>query len=147
MVIKPVTIISLILGTFLCSGVVNQSAEATKAIKIEDPKENSSVRFGNNGLVISGTSADNSTSDCKVGVRINDKSPYQPVTPAGQGGENDYSVWKFTPSQAYGSLKEGVNKITARLTCTTPLGEGNTTLSTRDNIRVAGVASGSAPVQ
>jgi hypothetical protein len=140
---KLITIISLTLSMFFCSGVVTQNAEAARAIKIESPKEGSSVPFGgNNDLVVSGTSADNSTSDCKVGIRINDKSPYQPATAAGQGGGNDFSTWKFTPSATYGSLKEGVNKITARLTCTTHLGTGDTTLSTKDNIRVAGVAAG-----
>jgi hypothetical protein len=142
---KLITIISLTLSMFFCSGVVTQNAEAARAIKIESPKEGASVTFGgNNDLVVSGTSADNSTSDCKVGIRINDKSPYQPATAAGQGGGNDFSTWKFTPSATYGSLKEGVNKITARLTCTTHLGTGDTTLSTKDNIRVAGVAAGGA---
>jgi hypothetical protein len=142
---KLITIISLTLSMFFCSGVVTQNAEAARAIKVESPKEGSSVAFGgNNDLVVSGTSADNSTSDCKVGIRINDKSPYQPATAAGQGGGNDFSTWKFTPSATYGSLKEGVNKITARLTCTTHLGTGETTLSTRDNIRVAGGAAAAA---
>jgi hypothetical protein len=142
---KLITIISLTLSMFFCSSIVTQNAEAARAIKIESPKEGASVAFGgNNDLVVSGTSADNSTSDCKVGIRINDKSPYQPATAAGQGGENDFSTWKFTPSATYGSLKEGVNKITARLTCTTHLGAGDTTLSTKDNIRVAGVAAGGA---
>jgi hypothetical protein len=142
---KLITIISLTLSMFFCSGIVTQNAEAARAIKIESPKEGASVAFGgNNDLVVSGTSADNSTSDCKVGIRINDKSPYQPATAAGQGGGNDFSTWKFTPSATYGSLKEGVNKITARLTCTTHLGPGDTTLSTKDNIRVAGVAAGGA---
>ena len=142
---KLITIISLTLSMLFCSGIVTQNAEAARAIKIESPKEGASVAFGgNNDLVVSGTSADNSTSDCKVGIRINDKSPYQPATAAGQGGGNDFSTWKFTPSATYGSLKEGVNKITARLTCTTHLGPGDTTLSTKDNIRVAGVAAGGA---
>lgn len=145
MKVKMIGLISLTLGTLFCVGLVTQSAEAAKAIRIESPKEGSTVRFGGNtDLVVSGTSSDNPTSDCKVGIRINDKSPYQPATATGPGGENDYSAWKFTPSATYGSLKEGVNKITARLSCTTPLGSEAATLSTRDNIRVAGVVAGPA---
>lgn len=147
MKIKLVTIISLTLSTFFCAGIVARSVEAA-GVKIESPKEGSIVRFGDTDLVVSGTSADTASSDCKVGIRINDRSPYQPATATGPAGANDFSTWKFTPSDAYGSLKEGVNKITARLTCTAPLGgAADTTLSTRDNVRVAGVAAGSATAQ
>jgi hypothetical protein len=142
MKLKIVTMISLTLSLLFCTSVGAQNAEAAKAIKIQSPKAGSTVTFGEGDLVISGKSSDDATSDCKVGVRINDKSPYQPAVAAGPAGQNDYSSWKFTPNATYGSLKEGVNKITARLTCTTHLAGGDTSLSTKDNVIVAGVAAG-----
>jgi hypothetical protein len=37
--------------------------------------------------------------------------------PIGQAGGNDYSKWKYTITPAYGTIREGINRITAKLVC------------------------------
>jgi hypothetical protein len=80
-------------------------------IKITSPTRGQQVPVGKD-LTISGTSINNtsaSTNDCKVSVRVNKVSPYQPATAAtttatgtaGDGGTgpsaagHDYSKWNF----------------------------------------------------
>ena len=45
--------------------------------------------------------------------------PYQKTTPIGQAAAgNDYSKWKYTITTAHiGTIKEGINRITAKLLC------------------------------
>ena len=68
-------------------------------------------------LTISGTSTDNATTDCQVSVDLNDIKPMQNATATGPGGISDYSTWRFTYSEAYQIIKEGVNELTSKLTC------------------------------
>jgi len=65
------------------------------AVKITSPVKGQQVPIGNN-LVVSGTSSDNSNSNCQVSVIANGKRPYQLATASGPGGANDYSKWSFT---------------------------------------------------
>ncbi|HXP50392.1 MAG TPA: hypothetical protein VN922_10575, partial [Bacteroidia bacterium] len=59
-----------------------------------------------------------STSNCTVYVIVDGVRPYQKTIPTGQAGGNDYSIWKYTFTPAYsGSIREGINKITAKLLC------------------------------
>jgi hypothetical protein len=46
-------------------------------------------------LKISGTSRDNTISDCHVNVIVNDVKPCKNASATGTGGPNDYSNWKF----------------------------------------------------
>jgi hypothetical protein len=68
-------------------------------------------------LVISGTASDDSKSPCDVSVLVNDVRPYQPATPEGTSGKNDYSNWEFYLTPEYAPIKQGPNKITAKLEC------------------------------
>jgi Bacterial Ig domain len=84
------------------------------AVKITSPAKGQQVPIGNN-LVVSGTSSDDSNSNCQVSVIVNGIKPYQPATASGAGGANDYSKWGFTLSPKYTAIKEGENKIIALL--------------------------------
>jgi len=87
-------------------------------VKITSPTKGQQVATGQH-LAVSGTSTDNSTSDCKVSVIVNGIRPYQPAAANGTGGINDYSTWNFILNSNYASIKEGPNnKITSKLECT-----------------------------
>lgn len=89
-----------------------------QGVKITSPTKGQQVASGQH-LAVSGTSTDNSTSDCKVSVIVNDIRPYQPAAANGTGGMNDYSSWNFILNSSYASIKEGPNnKITSKLECT-----------------------------
>jgi hypothetical protein len=88
------------------------------SVKILSPAKEEQVPAGQ-GLVVSGISTDNTTSDCKVSVIVNAVKPYQQTVANGTGGIDDYSTWNFIITPAYTSIKEGPdNKITSKLECT-----------------------------
>jgi hypothetical protein len=88
------------------------------SVKIMSPVKGEQVPSGQ-GIIVSGISSDNATSDCKVSVIVNDVKPYQQAVANGTGGTNDYSSWNFMITPAYTTIKEGPdNKITSKLECT-----------------------------
>jgi hypothetical protein len=88
------------------------------SVKILSPAKDEQVP-AEQGLVVSGISTDNTTSDCKVSVIVNAIKPYQQTVANGTGGIDDYSTWNFIITPAYTSIKEGPdNKITSKLECT-----------------------------
>jgi hypothetical protein len=70
-------------------------------------------------LVVAGQSSDNATKDCSVSIIVNSIQPYQNAVASGRGGPTDFSQWKFVLDEQYTQLKEGSNKITAKLLCKT----------------------------
>ena len=70
-----------------------------------------------NSLSISGTASDGADSPCEVSVLLNDVRPYQRATPQGNSGKSDYSNWQFLLKPDYAPIKQGENKITAKLEC------------------------------
>src|SRR5919108_147464 len=86
-------------------------------IKITSPVKGQKVPVGE--LVVSGTSTDDATTDCQAYVDVNDIKPMQNTTAAGVGGQNDYSNWTFTYTSKYHIISEGVNELTAKLSCIT----------------------------
>ena len=70
-------------------------------------------------LVVAGQSSDNATKDCSVSVIVNSIQPYQNAVASGRGGPTDFSQWKFVLDEQYTQLKEGSNKITAKILCKT----------------------------
>jgi hypothetical protein len=84
-------------------------------VKITSPSKGQQVQPG--GILVSGTSSANATSDCTVSVVINGIRPYQRAVPTGHGGANDYSNWTFTATQGYTVIKQGQNKMTAKMSC------------------------------
>jgi hypothetical protein len=88
------------------------------SVKILSPAKDEQVPAGQ-GLVVSGISTDNTTSDCKVSVIVNAVKPYQQTVANGTGGIDDYSTWNLMITPEYTSIKEGPdNKITSKLECT-----------------------------
>jgi hypothetical protein len=70
-----------------------------------------------NSLSISGTASDDANSPCEVSVLLNDVRPYQRAIPQGNSGKSDYSNWQFLLKPDYAPIKQGENKITAKLEC------------------------------
>jgi hypothetical protein len=60
-----------------------------------------------NDLIISGTSADNTTSDSKVSVIVNGVKPSRTAFADGDARYIDYSKWNYTLTPAYTSFKQG----------------------------------------
>jgi hypothetical protein len=88
---------------------------STAGVKITSPAPNQNVPVGQ--LIVLGTSTDNSTTDCRVLVDLNDIKPMQNTTAAGAGGQQDYSNWTFTYTSKYHLITQGVNELTAKLSC------------------------------
>jgi hypothetical protein len=84
-------------------------------IKITAPATGQKVPVGE--LKVSGTSTDNSTTDCRVYVDLNDIKPMQNTTAVGPAGQNDYSNWTFTYTNRYHLISEEVNELTSKLSC------------------------------
>ncbi len=114
----PVTIMILFASTIWISSVSALPQQQTSlGVKITDPAKGQQVVIGKN-LTLSGTSSYNATSNCRVFVIVDGVRPYQKTIPTGQAGGNDYSKWKYTFTPAYaGTIREGINRITAKLFC------------------------------
>jgi hypothetical protein len=105
----------------------NNNSKTLLGVNITSPDKGQQIPVGNN-LTVSGKSTDEPTSnDCQVSVIVNSIKPYQPATANGTIGKNDYSRWFFVLSSNYTSIKEGVNEITAKLSCLSSLSNNNTT--------------------
>jgi hypothetical protein len=88
------------------------------SIKIESPLGNQQVPVGE--LTISGTSSDNSSSQCQVYLDWNNLKPYQLATPTGSNGSADFSKWSFTYTSKYHLIQTGLNDLTSKITCLIP---------------------------
>ncbi len=86
----------------------------TVGIKITSPVKGQQIPIGIKNLQISGTSSYNSTMKCQVSLIVDDIRPYQQVA---AGHRGDYSSWNYTLTSQYTSIKQGINKITAKLSC------------------------------
>jgi hypothetical protein len=107
-------IVASILGIILfAAALVTTSAYAF--VKITSPVRGQNVPMGN--ILISGVSSSNSINHCAVSVIINGVRPYQKVTSTGMNGPMDYSKWTFIANPEYTTIKEGMNKITAKYSC------------------------------
>ncbi len=107
-------IVTSVLGIILlAAGLVTNAAYAF--VKITSPAKGQHVPMGN--ILISGVSSSNSTNHCTVSVIINGIRPYQQATSTGIKGSMDYSKWNFTATPEYTTVKEGMNKITAKYSC------------------------------
>jgi hypothetical protein len=106
-------IVASVLGIILVAGLVAPAAYAF--VKITSPVKGQNVPVGN--ILISGLSSSNSTNHCIVSVIVNGIRPYQQVTSTGINGTIDYSKWTFIATPEYTTIKEGMNKITAKYSC------------------------------
>ena len=93
-----------------------QSRSNVHLVRITLPAKGQQVPVGKE-LVIFGTSTDNTTSGCKVSVKVNNINPYHDALPNSGAGHTDYSEWNFTLLPTYTGIKQGQNKITAKFAC------------------------------
>ena len=139
--------ILLLLAVCSLSNIVASYAQllplsSSPAVKITSPESNNQeVPVGE--LTISGTSSDNSNTDCTVYVDWNDLKPYHKVVATGPDGNDDYSNWTFTYSDSYHLITNGTNDLTSKISCF-----GNpTNLTKYYSINVTGVQSEEATPQ
>ena len=97
----------------------NMSSSTLPGVNITSPYKGQQIPINISDLNISGKSTDTpAMDDCQVSIIVNNVKPYQLATSNGTTGEdNDYSKWFITLNPNYTSIKEGANKITARLSC------------------------------
>jgi hypothetical protein len=90
-------------------------------VKITYPSDSEMVSVGE--LTIFGTAKYESGNNCTVYADWNDSQPMQKAAPAGLNFteygrySNDYSTWTFTYTSKYHLISEGVNELTAKLSC------------------------------
>ena len=115
-----VTVIFLICSNCVAYGQLTGNFTTQPAlsnwVKIDSPIEGQQVPVGED-LLILGISSDDTSKDCSVSVIANNIKPYQDALASGVLGTNDYSKWSYTLSSNYTELKEGSNRITAKLSC------------------------------
>lgn len=111
----PLGLLTLILlSNYSASTAFGQVSMSTPSVKVVYPTTGQQINPNNNTLTFRGTSSDNSTSNCEVSIILNNIKPYQPTLPI---KEKDYSSWTFDPSPLYTPIKEGQNKVTAKISC------------------------------
>ena len=97
------------------------SVKITSPVQGQDVLVNNQDNFhliGTSTISTSITNLNNNTvGDCHVSVIVNNVRPYQKAIPTGPNGVNDYSRWKFEVTPDYTQLKEGGNRISAKLSC------------------------------
>lgn len=91
-------------------------------VKITYPDKGYITNVGNS-LEILGESGYDPSDSCHVSVIVNDVKPYQKTIPTGVKTKNDYSTWKYSINSNYTTLKDGDNRVTARLLCSDDQGK------------------------
>ena len=112
-------------------------AELPDAVKITAPNKGQQVPIAKD-LKVSGISIDNATSTCSVLVNMNGVQPNQKAAAAGPSGSNDYSKWNVVLTSNYAPIKQGNNKINARINCSDIHGLA-THFKVRTSVGVVGV--------
>ena len=92
-------------------------------------------------LTISGISTDDAITDCQVYVDVNDQKPFQNATATGPGGANDYSTWTFTYTDKYYLIQDGLNDLTAKLSCIDDNNNDAAKITKYYSVNVVGVAA------
>ena len=119
--------------------IQQQQPQPIMGIKITSPVSNQ-VPVGE--LTISGTSTDNSTTDCTVYTDWNNLKPFQKAVATGPGGANDYSTWNFTYTDKYHLIINGTNNLTSKLSCFNNNNGGTANLTKYYSLDVIGVSFG-----
>ena len=138
----PLLISSIVVLILFISinGIISGQLQAqTIGVNITSPERGKTIPV-NSSLTVSGKSTDNPFDEiCQVSVIVNSVRPYQPATANGSIGQaSDYSRWFFILSPNYTSIKEGINEITARLSCLPSITTGNN-LTKWYSVNVTGV--------
>ena len=120
---------------------ISQVPDPSKyGVKITYPSDSELVSVGE--LTIFGIAKYEPTNNaCTVYADWNDSQPMQKAMPAGLNftefgrHSNDYSTWTFTYMNKYHLINEGVNELTAKLSC--DIGPFNVTKY--DSVNVTGI--------
>jgi hypothetical protein len=118
----PTKIMSPIINTPINSSstklkTVAANVALSPTIKILSLYRDQAVPVTNNNLVVSGTSSYDRSKDCRVSVLLNGIKPYQQTIATGNNGVSDYSSWRYKLDPSYTAIREGSNKLTAKITC------------------------------
>ena len=122
--------------------VVPASSPVTNlpSIKIISPHKGQQVPV-DSPVFVSGVSsppsADKTQTDCTVSVSLNALKPYQNAVPTGHGGTSDYSTWRYGITANYAIIKQGQNKITAKISCAA----SPTNLTKFNSLNVTGIGT------
>jgi hypothetical protein len=109
-------------------------------VKITFPTKRQQIPVHSN-LTVTGISVVNRTStDCEVAVILNGIKPYQKAVPTGHGGANDYSTWNYRLTPTYTVIKQGQNKITAKLSC------DKSNIISHNSVNITGVTNSNPPI-
>ena len=114
----------------------NGNNETLPSIEIISPQDGQRVPVGE--LTIEGTSSDDAESNCQVYADVNDMTPMQNATASGQGGVNDYSNWTFTYTPDYQVITDGLNELTAKISC---FDASSTPVSKYNSVNITGLTS------
>jgi hypothetical protein len=118
----PTKIMSPIINTPINSSSNKLKTVATNValipkIKILSPHSGQEVPVINTNLIVSGTSSYDRSKDCRVSVLLNGIKPYRQTIATGNNGVSDYSTWRYKLDPSYTVIREGSNKLTAKITC------------------------------
>jgi hypothetical protein len=110
------------------------------SVKITSPHKGQQVPVDSN-ILVSGISspppADKSRSDCTVLVLLDEVKPYQKAVATGHSGTTDYSTWQYGITPNYAAIKQGQNKITAKISCAA----NPTNLTKFNSLNVTGIGT------
>jgi hypothetical protein len=87
--------------------------------------------------VSSPPSADKTRTDCTVSVSLNAVKPYQKAVATGHAGTSDYSTWRYGITANYAAIKQGQNKISAKISCSA----SPTNLTKFNSLNVTGIGT------
>jgi hypothetical protein len=121
----------------------NMSSSSLLGVNITSPQKGQQIPANIVDLTISGKSTDKpAADDCQVSVIVNGIKPYQHAIANGSTGEkNDYSRWFFILNSNYTSIKEGANKITAKLSCLPTVVSDDNNMTKWYSINVTGITT------
>jgi hypothetical protein len=149
--VRVLAIFGMITALILCSWCVIGSTYAVSSslsqstnlpsVKITSPHKGQQVPVDSN-ILVSGISsppsaADKSRTDCTVSVLLNAVKPYQNAVATGHGGTTDYSTWRYGITANYAAIKQGQNKITAKISCAA----NPTNLTKFNSLNVTGIST------
>ena len=86
-------------------------------------------------LEISGISNYDPTSVCTVSVIVNDVKPYKKTVPTGGNKTTEFFTWKYVIESDSNPIRQGDNKVTARLLCA---GEDGQDIRKWDSVAIIG---------
>jgi hypothetical protein len=119
--VEPEKIVGLLAIGILLYSVISFTHTNTKAeplgIKITSPAKGQRIPIDNHNLTVAGISMYNTSMNCQVSLLMNEMKPYKQATAKGENGTMDYSTWKYMFTSKDFLIKEGDNKLTAKLSC------------------------------